>query len=70
MRELRFDKAVYAGEAVDEAVKALAGHGEFDLTEEEGVWVVKVTAKNPGLERRVAGELGNFALGLTIRSHR
>ncbi len=70
MRELRFDKKIYVGEAVDEAVKALSGHGEFKLVEEDDAWVVEVTAKNAKFERRVAGELGNFALGLTIRSRR
>jgi len=28
---------------------------------------VRVTGKSPARERRVAGELGNYALGLTIK---
>jgi hypothetical protein len=28
---------------------------------------VDLTARKPRLERRIAGELGNYALGLTVR---
>ena len=65
MTELRFHRDVYAGEAVDEAVKMFASFGEFELSEQGDYWVVAITAKRPDAERKLAGELGNYALGLS-----
>lgn len=67
MRELRFHREVYRGEAVDESVKLFERFARFELSEEDEHWVVQLTAKDPARERRIAGELGNYALGLTIR---
>ena len=33
-------------------------------------WVVRISARSAAAERRVAGELANFALGLTARDGR
>jgi hypothetical protein len=66
--EVRFHRAIYRGEAVDEAVKALATYAELERAEEKEHWVVRVVAKTPARERRVAGELGNRALGLTVKA--
>ncbi len=68
MTELRFDKGIYVGEAVDEAVKRFGGFADFELSENDEAWVVKVTAKKPALQKRIVGELQNFALGLTIKN--
>ena len=67
MIELRLHREIYRGTAVDEAVKVFAGYASFELVEEPEHWVVRVTGKSPARERRVAGELGNYALGLTIK---
>lgn len=66
--EVRFHREVYRGTAVDEAVKRFAPHARFELREEPAYWVVTVTAKSAARERQVAGELGNWALGLTVRA--
>ncbi len=66
MSTLRFHKALYAGEAVDSALKQLAEFGRFETREEPEHWVVEVEATRSGLQRRLEGELCNFALGLTI----
>lgn len=63
MIELRFHREIYAGEAVDEAVKRFAGFGAFELVEEPSHWLVRFTAKTSARERQVAGEVGNYALG-------
>ncbi len=68
MTELRFHRALYRGEAVDEAVKRYARFGTFELAEEPEHWVVKVSAKTPARERQLAGELGNTALGITVQT--
>lgn len=65
MTELRFHRTLYKGEAVDEAVKRFAGFGTFELREEPDYWVVEIQGGDR--ERRIAGELGNFALGLTVK---
>ena len=67
MIELRFHRDLYAGASVDEAVKAYARFAEFQLREEPGEWVVQITARTPEREKKVARELGNMALGLTVR---
>ena len=68
MFELRFSRELYLGTAVDEAVKQFAGLAEFELEQEDDAWVVVVRGKDEKRERKVAGELGNFALGLTVQS--
>lgn len=68
MTRLAFHKSLYAGVAVDEAVKTFAAHAKFELSETESAWVVQVTAAEPRKELRVVRELGNFALGLTVQN--
>lgn len=67
MIELRFHRDLYAGVAVDEAVRAYARFGEFQLEEAPGEWVVRITGKSAEREKKVARELANMALGLTVR---
>ncbi len=64
---LRFAREVYAGEAIDEAVKTFANFASFELSEDADAWVVRVTPNNPGVARQLIGEFGNYALGLTIQ---
>ena len=66
-RELRFHRDIYAGEAVDEAVKLFSGFADFELLEQDDAWIVSLTAKNPAQQTRLCGEFSNFALGLTIQ---
>jgi hypothetical protein len=66
--ELRFHRAAYAGTAVDEAVKRFGAFAEFELQEEPEHWVVRLRAPTVEREARVAGELGNYALGTTIKN--
>jgi hypothetical protein len=68
VRELRFHREIYAGTAVDAALKVYARYGRFERAEEPTHWVVRVTTKDPVRERRVARELANYALGLTRRA--
>ncbi len=66
MIELHFDRTLYSGRAVDAAMARLQRFATFESQSDPGHWVVRVTARTAALEARVAGELGNFALGLTI----
>jgi hypothetical protein len=65
MTELAFDRTLYAGPSVDEAVKAFDGFAEFSLSETPQAFVVRVEGPR---EQDVARELSNYALGLTIRA--
>ena len=67
MTELRLHRSLYAGTAVDAAVKTYAGFAAFELVEEATHWVVRVTAKSVARETQIAHELANYALGTTIR---
>jgi len=64
--ELRFDRGVYVGEAIDEAVKTWSRFAEFELSETEANWVVKVTPKHEAAAPQILGEFGNYVLGLTV----
>lgn len=67
MTELRFHRDLYDGRAVDEAIKTFERYAAIERAESESHWLVRVSADAPARERRVAGELSNFALGLTVR---
>ena len=68
MIELRFHRDLYRGESVDAAAKALAPYATaVDRAEEPTHWILRVTASSPERERRVAGEISNRALGITVR---
>lgn len=69
MRELRFHRTLYRGESVDEALKIFDRFARIEREEEEDYWVVRLEAGSEARERRIADELANFALGLTIRHH-
>jgi hypothetical protein len=68
--ELRLHRELYDGAAVDGALKVYAPHATFERVEQPSHWVVRITARSPERERRVAGELANYALGLTVRGRR
>jgi len=67
-RELSFPRDIYAGEAIDEAVKTWSGFADFALRETDDHWIVALTPK-PEYQahaRRIVGEFGNAVLGMTI----
>ncbi len=70
MTALRLHRDLYAGKAVDEAVAVFAPHATLERKDEPSHWVVQIAAATPQRERRVAGELGNYALGLTVKGRR
>ena len=65
--DLRFHRDLYAGVAVDEAVQRYRRHIECELSEQPDAWVVRLRALRPELAPRVARELANYALGLTVQ---
>jgi hypothetical protein len=64
--ELRFHRELYAAAALDEAVRVYGPHATLERADDGAHVVVRVSAATPERERRVAGELGNYALGLTV----
>lgn len=66
MIALSFHKELYDGFAVDEALKVYERFGTFERAEEASRWVVSVSSANPAREERLAREISNYALGLTI----
>lgn len=67
MTERRFHRSIYDLRAVQGAVQALERFASMSVAEEGEHHVVRVTAKSPARERRVADELCNHALGLARR---
>lgn len=70
MTVLRLHRDLYQGAALDQALGIYAEHGTFARKDEPGHWVVEITARSPERERRIAGELGNYALGLTAKGRK
>ena len=66
MTVLKLHRKIYRGTAVDAALKVYGAYATFEQREEPDHWVVSVSAATHARERRVAGELANYALGLTI----
>jgi hypothetical protein len=64
--ELRFHRELYKGTAVDSAAKVYQDYVDIELVEEESHWVVRITSDQADRERVVAGELSNYALGVTV----
>lgn len=67
MKALRFHRELYSGEAVDAAIKTFEPWAEVTREESPTHFIVRITAGSVAAERRIAGELSNFALGLTVR---
>ncbi|MEM9461859.1 MAG: HxsD-like protein [Myxococcota bacterium] len=67
MKELRFHRALYPGEAVDAAIHTFERWATFERESSSTHWIVRLTAGSPAAEHRIAGEISNFALGLTVR---
>ncbi len=68
MRAIRFHRQLYPGPLVDEAIKVYEPFAKLLRSEETSHWVVSLSADSEARERRIAGELGNYALGLAVRS--
>ena len=67
MKELRFHRDLYPGEAVDAAIRTFEPWAQLERESSPSHWIVRISARSPAAERRVAGELANYALGLTVR---
>lgn len=67
MTELRFHREIYSIDAVDEAVGIYNRFATFEVEDGPTHKVVRVSASSPTRERHVCLELGNYALGLTIK---
>lgn len=66
MKELRFDREVYSGEAVDQAVKTWSKFADFELRENDQAWIVELTPKHAAAAAQIIGEFCNYVLGLTV----
>lgn len=64
MIEVRLHRDLYRASAVEEATRAYSAHGSVTLAEEGEYFLVRVEAE--GVERELADELANAALGLTV----
>jgi hypothetical protein len=67
MVELRLHRELYSSAAIEAAVQIYSPHAEIELGDEGLHRLVRVRASSPAREERVAGELGNYALGMTLR---
>lgn len=66
MIDLRLRRELYRSAAVDEAVGVYGSYATIERVDDADYWAVRVTGSSVERERQVAGELANFALGLTV----
>jgi hypothetical protein len=67
--EVRLHRELYKASAVDEAVAVYTPYATLERFDQADHWGVKVSASGDRRERRVAGELANYALGLAAKEH-
>ncbi len=70
MTTLRLHRELYDGNSVDAALKLYQPYGTLETSEEPSHWVVHITGKSEARERKIARELSNYALGLTIQGRK
>lgn len=70
MSELRLHRSLYAGAAIDSAVELYAGHAAIARADDGEHVVLTITSERAGRADRVARELGNYALGLTVQARK
>ena len=68
MIEVRFHRELYVENAVDRAVGLFAAHASFERVAEPTHFVVRISGRDAAREQRIANELANFALGLSIKA--
>lgn len=66
MKELKLHRSLYRGAAIEQALRVYTRYATVEQGEELEYWVVRVSAASPAREQRVARELANYALGLTV----
>ncbi|HWB79543.1 MAG TPA: HxsD-like protein [Nannocystaceae bacterium] len=64
--KLRLHSAIYAGTAIDIALQRFAALATFERAIEGDYFVVTAALDDAARARKIAGELANFALGLTV----
>ena len=65
MIELRLHRELYRDASIAAAIRTYDRFAKIERAEDGAYWIVRVEA--PERERRIADELGNYALGLTIQ---
>jgi hypothetical protein len=66
LTELRFRRSLYRAAAVDEAASTYGPYAAIERCDDSDYWGLRISARSPERERRIAGELANFALGRTV----
>ncbi len=67
-RILRLHNDLYAAKAVDEAIALYAAHAQITRADEGEHTVLHIESPKPARAEKVAKELANYALGLTIQT--
>jgi hypothetical protein len=68
--ELRLHRALYTTGAIDAAVELYAAHAKIARREDGEHVVLDIDSDRAGRAQRVAHELGNYALGLTVQARK
>lgn len=67
-RVLRLHRGLYVGAAIEQALELYAAHAQIERAEEGEHVILRIESARPGRAERVARELANYALGLTIQA--
>ena len=67
-RILRLHSGLYIAKAIEEAIDLYRGHAEITRAEDGEHTVLSIASQRPARAEKVAKELANYALGLTIQA--
>jgi hypothetical protein len=66
--EVRLHRELYTAAAVEAAMQVYAPYAGLERHDDADHWGVRVSAPAAERERRVAGELANYVLGVTMKT--
>lgn len=64
MKTINFNKKIYTGKAVRQAVKSFSALADFKISENRKYFTVKIGGADKNDETALAGEFSNFVLSV------
>jgi hypothetical protein len=68
--DVRLHRSLYDAGAIDAAIATYTSHAKIEKRDDGEHVVVSVTSERAGRAEKVALELGNYALGLTVQARK
>ena len=70
MQKLRLHCELYSAEAIAQSMAVFADVAELELRQDMPYFEVELESQDPDAEQGILGELGNYALAMTVEEKR